>query len=385
MKFSFKDKTIFLLSPERWGGMRISKHHYAMELAGKGNDVYFIEPPDLDNKRISVTTIDEHPRLYIVKYKPIYRGKRYLPSVVYRRLVQWQIRRLIKAVGHQPDVVLCFDPYRFLNLKWFRSSAAIFFAADLFNYEFLPEEALTADFCLGVSDTIVETLRKGIQNVHFINHGLSHFFKTAAEKNLQALNEKSPVEKEHVTIGYVGNLLMEAPDRSKMQEVVAANPYLKFIFWGPYEAGGNIGSFQSASVTSFIEFLKAQPNVVLRGAVHPSVLSEECKQADIFWICWRINQNNMWDGSNSHKILEYLSMGKPVVSHYMSTYESLGLIDMLNSKSNEGYSDLFTQVIHRVKKGESPGKQRERILFAISNTYQSQIQRIEDLIQQYCR
>ncbi|MDF2187068.1 hypothetical protein [Paraflavitalea sp. CAU 1676] len=381
MSFTFSNKVIYLLSPERWGAMRISKHHYAIELAERGNTVYFIEPPDLSHTGITVSPSGEHDSLFIVKYKPLYRGKRFLPTVVYRWLLQVQIRSLERAIGRQPNVVWCFDPYRFLNLKWFRASVTIFFAADLFSHAELPEEALTADICLGVSDTIVETLKRGARNVHFVNHGLNRFFVQAATTQLEQLAKAPEGAQKPITAGYVGNLLMEAPDRERMRQVITAHPDVRFVFWGQYEKGGNIGSFEHEGVTSFVKFLKAQPNVVLRGAVHPSVLSEECRQADVFWICWQLNLNKMWDGSNSHKILEYLSTGKPVVSHYMSTYKGTGLIDMLASKDNQDFAALFAQVINRVKTGEQIDKQRERIQFSISNAYQSHISNIESLVQ----
>lgn len=383
MNFILSNKVVFLLSPERWGTMRISKHHYAIELAERGNQVYFVEPPDLSHSGISITPSDEHASLFVVKYKPQYRGKRFLPAAIYRWMLRKQIRQLVKAAGHRPDVVLCFDPYRFLNLTWFKAQVAIFFAADLFSHGELPEEALTADFCLGVSDTIVELLKKGASHVYFMNHGLNRFFVDAARYQLEQIGKHRAGEAT-ITAGYVGNLLMEAPDRQQMREVILAHPDVRFIFWGQYERGGNIGHFDNADVTAFIEFLKTQPHVVLRGAVHPSVLSEECKQADVFWLCWQLNLNKMWDGSNSHKVLEYLSTGKPVVSHYMSTYKESLLIDMLPTKDNTGYVNLFANVVKRVKEGEPIDKQRERISFSIENAYQSHISTIESLVQRHC-
>ena len=39
-----RNKTIFIISPQRWDGLRISKHHYALELSSRDNQVYFLEP-----------------------------------------------------------------------------------------------------------------------------------------------------------------------------------------------------------------------------------------------------------------------------------------------------------------------------------------------------
>ena len=44
-----KGKTILILSPQSWGKMFVSKHHYAIGLAKKGAVVYFLNPPDQEN------------------------------------------------------------------------------------------------------------------------------------------------------------------------------------------------------------------------------------------------------------------------------------------------------------------------------------------------
>lgn len=382
MGFLFKGKTVYILSSEKWGTMRISKHHYAIELAERGCQVYFIEPPDLNNNGVAIVPSGEHASLSIVKYRPIYRGQRFLPGFIYKGLLSLQISVLKKTIGRQPDVVWCFDPYRFQNLQWFKAPVSIFFGADLFSRNILPEESSTADICFGVSDTITDLLRQTGKNVYFINHGLNRFFADTARGYLSSLvnGNVQNLPKKNLTVGYVGNLLMEAPDRKTMKQVIAAYPDIKFIFWGQYKKEGNLVAYENPEVFAFIDYLKSQPNVVLRGAVHPSVLSEECKEVDIFWLCWQLNISKIWDGSNSHKVMEYLSTGKPVVSHYMSTYKDTQLIDMLPTKDNSGYVQLFDQVVKRVKEGEPMDRIKARIEFSMSNTYMSHISDIEALI-----
>ncbi|GAB1397072.1 hypothetical protein MASR1M65_18510 [Saprospiraceae bacterium] len=62
----FKNKTILIISQQEWGLMRISKHHYALELAKKGNKVFYLTAPDNNkwvvegrNKRISIKKSEE--------------------------------------------------------------------------------------------------------------------------------------------------------------------------------------------------------------------------------------------------------------------------------------------------------------------------------------
>ena len=44
-----KDKSILIVSPEPWAHLFVSKHHYAVHLAQRGNKVFF---PKSSRKRI---------------------------------------------------------------------------------------------------------------------------------------------------------------------------------------------------------------------------------------------------------------------------------------------------------------------------------------------
>lgn len=362
--------------------MRVSKHHYALEMAMRGNQVYFIEPPRLQNKGINVRPSGESDLLHLVSYKPVFRGKRFLPTAIFSAMLRWQIKLLIRKIGKKPDLVLCFHPFLFEHLNWFKSDAAIYFAADLVYSDEMPPEVFSADFTLAVSDTIHKKLSASGKSVHLIQHGLNRHFANTAKALLRSSGTiKKDFSKETLKVGYTGNLLMGGMDRQTMRKVVEANPDVKFIFWGQYDlAGGNFSVGLDEEITGFVEFLKASSNVELRGAVTPETLSQQMSDADVFWICWKIGAGKIWDGSNSHKLMEYLSTGKPIISHYVSSYKGSDILDMLPDASNENYVEHFGQVLNRVKAGEPAETTMKRISFALSNTYEKQIERIESLI-----
>jgi glycosyltransferase involved in cell wall biosynthesis len=106
----------------------------------------------------------------------------------------------------------------------------------------------------------------------------------------------------------------------------------------------------------------------------------QMKEADLFWLCWNTGMTHLWDGSNSHKILEYLSTGKPVVSHYVSSYTDTGLLYMLNQKSNAGFEELFKQIKGLVKEGEAKENIENRLKFAVQNSYENNVHKIAELI-----
>ncbi|WP_336515184.1 hypothetical protein [Pollutibacter soli] len=360
--------------------MRFSKHHYALELASLGNKVYYINPPEISCKGVEIKGAEETENLKIVTYKPVYRGKRFLPAFVFKQLLKEQVKILLKETGVTPDVVWCFDPYRFGNLNWFKAKVKIFFLADLLALDYLPGEAETADFSLALSESRINQLKRGHRPVFFINHGLSNYYAVRAKSRLAELMRSSEIIPEKITAGYIGNLLMEAPDRATMKTIIERHPEINFIFWGQYERQGQLVAFNNDSVFEFIDFLKKQPNVVLKGPVHPEVLSREITGVDLLWVCWKLNVSKMWDGSNPHKILEYLSTGKPLVTHHMDVYKDSDLVDMMPGDDNTGFPDLFDRVVERVSKGEKTELQRKRIEFALKNTYLEQIHRVENII-----
>jgi hypothetical protein len=380
-RFSFSNKTIFLISPERWGKMKVSKHHYALELANRECVVYFIEPPSLHNNAIEIQNCAENKNIKLVQYKPLFRGKRFLPSFIFSWLLRLQIQKIITAVGKTPDVVLCFHGYLFRNLKWFKPNiGSIFFAADQFYYGRYPTEVDSANIAVAVSDTILQEMSGSGTYKSLINHGLQKSFAgSAAERLEKGIDQK---EVHQIVAGYVGNLMMECLDRVTMREVIMQNPEIRFIFWGSYESKDlNLGGIASDEANEFVLFLKAAPNVELRGVVTGDALQMQMQQAQLFWICWRLGKHKLWDGSNSHKVMEYLSTGSPIVSHFMSSYKTKPeLMYMLPSNSNEKFPELFKSVVQKIIAGEETCVIKKRLQWAVENSYAKQLDRIESLL-----
>lgn len=380
MSFHFKDKIIWIISPQRWGKLHVSKHHYATALATQGNKVYFIEPPSLDVAGIRIKKIDGYDNLWVVTYKPFFRGKRFLPAFIYHLLIRKQIAALQKALGGKPDVLWCFQHDLFLNLKWFGAKHSLFHLVDLFPGDKIPPELFTADQCFAVSPSIAKKIKPCGRPVHFINHGLYETFAAFAIQQLQ--QAQRPVSLP-VRVGYIGNLMQEAPDREMMMKVIASHPELQFVFWGPYEENkdNNLEGFFFQPVFEFINFLKQAPNVILKGPASPKEMINELPTIDMFWLCWKIGIGKIWDGSNSHKILEYLASGRPVVTHFVETYQDTSLLFMPSSASNDQYPQVFNKALDAVLHGEDEQKSKERVAFALNNTYHKQLQRIEALIE----
>jgi hypothetical protein len=291
-----------------------------------------------------------------------------------------QVDLLLAAIKVKPDVIWSFQGYVFEHLYWFNAPIRIFFAADSLSRMGLPNEIPSATVSFAISDTIYDHMIESGKPIFQIRHGLQKKFVESAQQILNRGIQTFP--KKQIKVGYSGNLRMQPLDRPRMIQVINSHPEIKFIFWGTYnEKGFNLGEpFRNEAVDTFIRFLKSAKNVELRGVVNGEVLQREMMKVDMLWVCWNLHSSAFWNGGNPHKLLEYLSTGKPIVSHYVSSYKEYDLLYMLRTKDNKGYESLFNDVVNKVKDGEPKDVIEKRIIFAINNSYPIQLKFIKDKI-----
>jgi hypothetical protein len=95
-------------------------------------------------------------------------------------------------------------------------------------------------------------------------------------------------------------------------------------------------------------------------------------------------QKDQSKGTNYHKITEYLSTGKVIVSNNVTTFDKMpDLIQMISGRdNNEQLPALFKEVIGNIDLYNTPALQQKRRSFALNNTYGKQLDRIDQLLQQ---
>ncbi len=361
--------------------MKLSKHHYAIALASKGHKVFFFEPawPQLQQDVVQ----ELQPNLYLVQYKLRARGRDKLPGWIYKILLRREVAYWQSLVKAKPDIVWFFETERLNRLAYFGNTLKIFHPVDFFKPVFLAHKP-PVDICFSTIEKQVEQLRQMGYNAHFVNHGLSDEFVSFANKRLQQIHTGNATTNT-LQVGYVGNLLSEPPDRAMMQKIISSHPHIQFHFWGQYNPnGGNLFNYLFPEVLEFIEFLKAQPNVHLHGSVDTATLAAAMQPMDMFWICWNVTRpGNMWNkDTNPHKIIEYLSTGKPLVTHYMQYYANSPLLYMTATIENDTYEYVFNKAIQAVQQGEPQQLVNSRLQFALNNTYQKHIEHILAMLPQ---
>jgi hypothetical protein len=376
---ALKNKTILILSPQSWGKMFVSKHHYAVELTKHGNTVYFLNPPDQENKLpkgILIEKSDLYPGLNIVSHRlwfPYNLKFHFLP--LFHFLMKGHVKKMISKIGHKPDIIWSFDLGNLYPFRLFPHNAIkIFHPVDEPLNQAAINSAKGADIIFSVTKEILAKYESYDVPKIFINHGVSESFI----KKVPTFERND----EKIRVGFSGNLLRADIDRSVFLQIISEHPEIIFECWGSYQMQeSNIGGSVDQDTVDFIKKLQQSPNVQLHGVVPNNNLSQEYERIDAFLICYDINKDQS-SGTNYHKVMEYLSTGKVIISNNITTYRGMGeLIQMTNERdTNTNLPALFSDVIKKIEYHNTLGKQQIRINFSRTNTYGNQLEKIQDYI-----
>lgn len=380
MSNSLSEKTILLISPQAWDLVKVSKHHYAITLAAMGNDVYFLNPPTKHGKAFEKRPTG-HERLFQINYTPFFPFViRFHLRMLYDLLMKFQVRKLKKAIGKKFDIVWCFEPNLFSDLKIFDADIKIFHPVDVFEQPSALKIASTADVIFSVSPSILKIFLNINVPKYFINHGLGKDFEKYALKLKEANWHQQSTEKDELVVGYVGNLLIKFLDRELLVSLVSKMPKTKFILIGPFEESQSSLKGDEGNAVEFIHFLKTQPNVTLTGPLGGTDLIKQMEACDVFLLCYT-GKNAGYDLSNSHKILEYLSTGKPIISSPILAYkDNSDLISMPFTAKEETYPEYFMHALNTINEIRKPDLRDARLNYAISHSYQKQVNKIETIL-----
>lgn len=377
-----RGKKILIISPQAWGKMFLAKHHYAIELAKRGNEVYFLNPPEQKKfgirSKIKITPLTDYPGLHLIDHQLFfpYTIKFHLPAV-YHRLIRFHIKTIERQIGKPLDVIWSFDLGNVYGLKnWDKQSFKIFHPIDEPHFPESWEASKQADIIFSVTNEILQKFEKHPAPKFFINHGVSDIF-------MEYSNPYRPIGNP-IQIGLSGNLTRNDIDRPILIRILEENPEVHFHFWGSYEAkSSNIGGSDDVETKNFINHLKRHPNVVLHGPVSQEELAKGLNKMDAFLIVYDIKKDQS-RGTNYHKIMEYLSTGRPIISNNITTYKDAPeLVIMLQSRiDNAGLPALIKAFLKEPDKQYTTIKITSRVNFSIKNKYSNQISLIEKKISQ---
>lgn len=351
------NKTILLISPESWNHVFVSKHHYAIHLAKRGNKVFYLNPP---TSKLSVDKTD-YDNVYNVNYKGFLKGLRWFPGIVQKMEIKRVYQILEKICDVTFEVIWSFDNSVFFDFSCLPNKVIkISHIVDL-NQNFQTKKAATtADICIGVIPKIVERLKHFNPMTYHIRHGVQEFPNNVAKILLPGQGTVKAL--------YIGNLSMPHIDWDLIIYGAKKCPAIDFIF-----LGSNMDSINE----NIKNELKSFGNIYFNPSVKAEFLPNFIQAADILLLIYKKEYFNNY--ATPHKMMEYLASGKPVISIYNKALEEYaGLIFMPQNM------DHWVQTINQTV--QNLGKLREQELsefrrrFAEQNTYEKQIKRVENYL-----
>jgi glycosyltransferase involved in cell wall biosynthesis len=359
------NRKILLISPDSWGVNYLSKHHFAIELSKVGNKVYFLNPPARLNNMMQIDI-----NLQIIDFKLTFRGLRLLPEYISGFLIKKEIEKLEKWLDSEFDMIWNFDSSRFFNLTAVKNKYKIAHIVDWsenFNRRSLCK---SSDLCLCTSEFLRVEMAKSNPKTYNIGHGYS----TSTYRLDQF--EKNELENGfEIKIGYAGNLGIKYLDWDLFYDLIIQNPKVGFYFIGPASTS-NLAVNMSENL-SFTTFKKID-NVFFLGEKAGYKLSAYLSEFDILLLVYKGNQHKE-QLANPHKMLEYLSSGKVIVSTWTEEYkDKLDLIEMV--ENNSSLPNRFSKVLNNLEFYNNVERQLKRRRFAFENSYEKKIQTIELLI-----
>lgn len=379
-----EDKNILLISPQPWGRMFVSKHHYAVELCRRGNRVTFLEGPrESGPSSLQVRPVDDVPGLRVVSRRTrIPTWLRFKARPIYDALVEREILAFLRELGTEFDLVWSFEPNVYGDFRAFRAPFVIYHPVDMVETVAQISVARSADLVLSVAENILEKFRSERTERHFINHGLGPDFVRAAERHGSSWTATSGPRR----VGYVGNLFIQQIDRTAFRNVVTENPDVEIHVWGPTEPKqSNVGVHEGEDIARFVKFLQASPNVRLRGVSPARELSEALYEMDAFLLCYDPIRDPA-AGANSHKILEYLSTGRVVIANHVATYAGRDdLLVMAQPGHNRALPGLFRSTMSELERHNSPEATSRRARFALAQSYEQHVARVDRIIEELQR
>jgi len=354
----------YLISPQPWAGFPVSKHHYAIALAALGWRVVFVDPPaELGRAGAIETAATDVSGIASLRYQTSFPYKlKFHARWLFDAFMRRQARQLVAAAG-QPDLVWDFDnSYQFRDLRPFGAKTTLFHLVDDVGMPgFGTKHAdhlfyLHSSFCVRAGGIL--------RDDHEIGHGLGSIHAQAART--QGLEQGQP---NAPRVGFVGNLGAAWIDWDAITIMLTRNPQVRFTFWGP-KPSTNV---RNAALSRIL----AQPNATFPGVASPAQIVSEARDVDV-WLVPFVAEKLLGGPLNSHKILEYLSFGKTVVSSWLEAYDGNPLVQMLPDPNQGGadLADLLDSVLADLVAANAPEKMAARRAFALEHSYDLHLERI---------
>ena len=377
-----ENKTILIISPEAWGPVKVSKHHYATYLSKK-NKVYFLNPSKksrLKNFKFEITIEELSPTLSLINYSNLLPKLNSLPKSIQYLIYKYQGKKIQQFIASKIDIVWTFDPYRYWDQRIWQDAFKIYHSVDVhFSKGFEHILAASSNLVFINSEILRANLMQHNPHIYKINHG-ADIDALAQTHTITPYLPGYNCYKAGLVCNFNNNI-----DYLLIRSIAKANPTIDFIMVGPYKSN-NLGNTHN-QIDDEIEQTKAMNNVFFIGSIESESIITYLQLFDINLVLYK--ESKTWSQSNTtldgiiinpHKIMAYLYSGKLIVSTYIHEYAT-GYDDIiLMSNKNNEIVQLVSSAVERLSYFNSPELRNKRTSIAIENSYDNQLKKIERII-----
>lgn len=350
-----ENQNILIISNEPWGDIWYSKQNWAYELSKK-NKVFFINAPikwtlkglfssyiRTEKYSENLTIINYENRLPLTRFKSISRINEYL--------ICTSLKRWFKTKGIKNYIFWTFDPYRFANPKLLNPIRSIYMRVD--KYYMSTERDLLKNI-----DCVIVTAEELINEINYkgkylvLSHGISDEEFTPSDN----------IKYKEGFLIYVGNIDFRL-DVALIKKMAEYFPQEIFLFIGKIRATEN-------PVFSELFIEKKFKNIIIHGVEHFKQLKNYIYSSKACLAPMDISIHG--NAVHHHKSLQYLAMGKPIISPIFNDSINQGNM-MLNYSTHEQALNYIKQL----EQTETEEKVKNRINFARKYTYTNLIKEVE--------
>lgn len=356
-----RDKNILVISPERWDGLHMSKHHVSQGLVARGNRVWFWGPTPPGTRRIRLERNEHVTKVFAPHwFKGVNRAPLWLNTWYYKE----RINSIARAAGVRFDIIWCFDTSRlqaFPRMDSFR-------LLHLVDYDILYSGhglMRSADLIVTTADAINEKVRTIAPqaSIHKVGHALDARWLNGSD---ELRIPRSSVPRTCVYAGQFDNTYI---DWDALLGTAKAHPGIDFKYVGNVDLNFPSEAFQQ---------LRRLPNVTFTGLKTKDELVPIVRSADILIFCF-MTDRKMLERANPHKVLEYLSTGNVIVGSWTLEYEAHQHL-LLMTPDRAGFIPAFDRAVAEYASLNSEERRAERIAFAAERTIDHLLDHVERLL-----
>lgn len=365
-----RNKNILLISPEAWGNNFVSKHHFAIELSKRDNNVFFLT--HYSNK-IQIIQITDN--LQIVHYRNKFRGLGKLPNFISSFLTLIEFMSIERICKTKFDIIWNFDSSRFFNLSRIKKVFKIAHLVDLTESFQRPLLCKTSDVGFCTTQYIAEEMKKNNDHIFNIGHGVALSTSQMDENDTTLIKEiKNTYE---ICAGYVGNLAISYLDWETIYQIATYHPEVAFIFIGSLKKS-NISKGENSN--PFIKKVLGLNNAYFIGERPSNSIIPILIELDVLLLIYK-SKLFKEQLSNPHKLLEYLATGKVVLASWTDEYKNKRQLLEMCSK-NEDLPGKFKEIIENPSYYNSLEKQSLRKKYVSDHSYANIVDKIESTLKE---